>query len=201
MAADQINMYTLSWSRTLRLQPSPDMSKNRYLKSQGEVAGLYREMCGDGWVSHRPWWQLCALMCLHKRKHTRLKMEKWACANTCSLQKKKIYFHVAVPYDLVCLPELITGESSSGNEKQTWPSDCWSQHESSQLSGRERGKGGWYCKNEQTELSTDSNVNCSGLHNLRLMRKQRQIKSPSFYPCWLGSTGALFIKKASEATL
>lgn len=36
--------------------------------------------------------------------------------------KKKIYFHVSVPYDLVCLPELITEESSSGiggNEKQT----------------------------------------------------------------------------------
>lgn len=101
--------------------------------------------------------------------------------------KKKRYFHVSVPPDLVGSPGLITEESSSGmggNEKQTWPSDCWSQHESTPLVGRGRGRRGrgWYRKSEQRELSTNWNGNWSSLHNLRLMRKQQQMKPPSFSP-------------------
>lgn len=63
-----------------------------------------------------------------------------------------MYFHVSAPCDLVGSPELIIEESSSGisgNEKQTRPSDCWSQHESAQLLEREKvgreGGGGGGC--------------------------------------------------------
>ncbi len=62
----------------------------------------------------------------------------------------------------------------------------------------ERGRGGgglWYCKSDRTELSTNSNVNCTGLHNLRLMRKQQQIKSPGFKLAGFALQGCFSLKR------
>lgn len=42
------------------------------------------------------------------------------------------------------------------------------------------GGGGGTVRASKKELSTNWNVNCTGLHNLRLMREQQQIRSPSF---------------------
>lgn len=134
---------------------------------------------------YRPWWLLA--WCSYTRTHARLKRDRqrydplqtqWVCT-----YKKKIYFHVSAPHDLVGLPELIT-ELSKRNRRQ-WKADMtlrlseptWKH---SAIRERERGRRGrgWYCKNQLTELSADSNENCTGLHNLRLMRKQQQMKSP-----------------------
>lgn len=167
-------------------------------------------MCGDGSVSvytglGGSFVARCASTHANTLKHTRLKEGKRACANTRSLriQKENIF-----PCVCAIWPCRLTRAHYRG--KQQWNRWQWKADMTLRLleptwkrsavghggGGRER-----YCRNEQTELSTNSNVNCTGLHNLRLMRKQRQIKFPSFYPGWLCSTGALFIKKASEAVL
>lgn len=47
--------------------------------------------------------------------------------------------------------------------------------------GGGEGEGGWDVP-ARVALSTNLNVNCAGLHNLRLMRKQQQINLPRFIP-------------------
>lgn len=145
---------------------------------------------------YRPCWQVVWLDVLHTRKHTR-------CA-----PHTQTHSHMSADTTyilmLLCQITLSAYQSSLQSEaavesvamKSRYdPSDCWSQHESGQWSGREREGTGWHCKKEQTEPSTNSNVNCSGLHNLRLMRKHRQIKSPSLYPSWISSTGRFSLKR------
>lgn len=117
-------------------EPPPDISKNRYLKSQG--SGLYRKMCMNEWISvyidlGLALWQ-DVLLHTHPHthntlKHTHLKMDSQRKHTKSAHSKRKYIFHVSVPYDLVSLPELITEERSGGiggNEKETWLSDCWS---------------------------------------------------------------------------
>ena len=62
----------------------------------------------------------------HISKHTKAHVQRWknepVQTHSVCTHKKKMYFHVSVPYDLVGLPELITEESSremGSNEKQT----------------------------------------------------------------------------------
>ena len=133
------------------------------------------------------------LICFHTRKHTQAHSPQiqnmfWCCCAKWPCRLTRAHYRA----------------------KQQWNQWQWKADMTRQIvranmkavSDQEEREGtGWHCKKEQTEPSTNSNVNCSGLHNLRLMRKHRQIKSPSLYPGWISSTGALFIKKASEAVL
>ncbi len=158
-----------------------------------------------GWMNicaRRPWWQLGFHARKHTQAHTSKDGEMSLCKHTQSAHTKRKYISMCLRYMTLSayqssLQRKAAVESAAMKCRQD-PLIVGANMKALSYEERERG---WRCKNERTELSTNSNVNCTGLHNLRLMRKQRQIKSPSFYPDWLCSTGALFIKKASEAAL
>lgn len=124
-----------------------------------------------------------------------------------SLRKHMLFAHTKRKYISVCLchTTLLAYQSSLQGKVAVETVAMESRHDPQiaeanmkALSyGRERGrKGSWGGASKR-----GCPVNSAGLHNLRLMRKQWQIKSPSFYSDWLCSTGALFDKKVSEAVL
>lgn len=91
MAGDQINMYALSWGHTQRLQRRTHLIPEQ-VKSQGAGVGLYQRMGMDESVytdlggSFAAW---CVSTHQNTLKYSRIKMEKWACANTRTLHTQK----------------------------------------------------------------------------------------------------------------
>lgn len=211
MAAEQINMHTLLWNP----YPEAEVETAQVTAVSARGSRVVPEKCSsvcvcvkDGWVSvytdlggFVAW---CASIHPHNT-HTHPKMVKWSSANTqrASTWKRN---------DISMCPCHLT-LSAYQNSLQRKAAVGWvamkSRHDPQivganmkALRKREGGGRARCCKSERMELSTNWNGSRTGLHNLRLTRKQQRMKPPSFSPPFSSAVfWVILIKKVSEAVL
>lgn len=159
------------------------------VSARGSYTSEIQCVCEDGWVSVYTDLGGFVAWCASLRTHTQTHRdgEMIQCKHTELAHEKETIF------SCVCAtwPCRLTRTHYRG--KQQWNGWQWKADMTLRLleptwkhstPGRGRGRRGrgWYRKSEQRELSTNWNGNWSSLHNLRLMRKQQQMKPPSFSP-------------------
>lgn len=159
------------------------------VSARGSYTSEIQCVCEDGWVSVYTDLGGFVAWCASQRTHTHT--QRW--------WNDPVQTHRASTWkrnDIsMCLCHLTLSAHQDSLQRKAaveWvamksrhdPQIVGEQHESTPLVGRGRGRRGrgWYRKSEQRELSTNWNGNWSSLHNLRLMRKQQQMKPPSFPP-------------------